>query len=349
MNKKAPFSNQPPRLAKQIINGYVRLTDYIFTDPKRSLPHFSEMNFSFNDSSHVHMFNTAMKSILFIYLLLTSLVLAQEPDSASALFSLREAERDFARASAMHGRNAAFVENFADESIIFTNTWITNGKQFWKEKKVVPVVLKWEPEFMDISESRDFGISTGPWEAQEYRPYTTAVATGYFVSVWKKQSDGTWKVILDAGSTTPARANYDHRFSFLAGADKAISSPKKLNNETVRAELMEREQQILSSWKSNPLPTPYASVLAPNARLQREGRLPTTNADSITVWISQLHLTLTWRTSGGNAASSGDLGFTYGLFETQEHTSGTKGHYVRIWKKQPDGAWKIALEMMSAD
>src|SRR5664280_2588226 len=105
--------------------------------------------------------------------------MAQEPDSTSALFSLRETEKNFARSSVMIGRNAAFAEYFADESVIFTDRWITNGKQFSKNQKASPVVLKWEPEFMDISGSRDFGISTGPWEVQEYRPNTLPLCLLY--------------------------------------------------------------------------------------------------------------------------------------------------------------------------
>jgi ketosteroid isomerase-like protein len=133
-----------------------------------------------------------MKVIFLFPLLLATSVMAQEPDSSSALFNMREAERNFARESVMLGRNASFVENFADESVVFTDKWITNGKQFSKDQKASPIVLKWEPEFMDISVSRDFGISTGPWEAQEYRPNTAPVAKGYFLTVWKKQSDGVW-------------------------------------------------------------------------------------------------------------------------------------------------------------
>lgn len=290
-----------------------------------------------------------MKTIFLISVLISSSVVAQEPDSSSALFQMREAERNFARASVMHGRNASFVENFADESIIFTDTWLTNGKQFWKDVKVRPLVLKWEPEFMDIAESRDFGISTGPWEVQEYRPYTAPLATGYFLSVWKKQTDGTWQVILDAGSTTPTRTDYDRSFSFPAGADKPVPNPKLVNAESIREELTKREEQFLAAWKTNPLPATYASFLAPQVRMQREGYLPTTNMDTINVWAGQLNKTLTWKTVGSGAASSGDLGFTYGLIEKRSDPNESKSHYVRIWKKEPEGGWKIIIEMMNLD
>ena len=163
-----------------------------------------------------------MKSLLFLPLFFASSVLAQEPDSSSSLFSMREAEWNFARQSVMFGRNAAFVENLAEYSVMFTAKWVTNSLQLWKERKAVPVVLKWEPEFMDIAASRDFGISTGPWEAQEFRPNTKPLSTGYFLTVWKKQSDGVWKVILDAGSDTPPVKDTPHKFVFPAGADKDI-------------------------------------------------------------------------------------------------------------------------------
>jgi ketosteroid isomerase-like protein len=290
-----------------------------------------------------------MKSILLFPLLLTSSVMAQEPDSSSALFSMRYAERNFARASVMYGRNAAFVENFADESVIFSDRWLTNGKQFSKERKPTPVVLKWEPEFMDISGSRDFGISTGPWEAQEYRPNTAPLSTGYYLTVWKMQSDGLWKVILDAGSTSPAPPGKIHTFSFPSGADKPIPNPPVIKVELICKELLEREKLILSEWKKSPLNSTYFSFLAPNVRMQRNGHLPTTNTDTINVWIDHLDKTLLWKSNGAGAATSGDLGFTYGLIETAGNPEITKGHYVRIWRKRPGANWNIILEMMSFD
>jgi hypothetical protein len=274
---------------------------------------------------------------------------AQEPDSSSALFSLREAERNFARESVMIGRNAAFAKNFAEESILYTDRWITNGKQFSGERKAVPVVLKWEPEYIDISDSRDFGISTGPWEAQEYRPNTESVATGYYLTVWKKQSDGGWKVILDGGSTTPALKNPKHSFSFPAGADKSVPNPPAISAEKLTKELFDRENQFASEWGRNPIASTYKSFLTHETRLQLSGHLPTTNTDSLNVLIAGLDRKMIWKPVGAGAATSGDLGFTYGMLENTETPKAIKGHYVRIWRKTFNSSWKIILEMMNFD
>jgi ketosteroid isomerase-like protein len=282
-----------------------------------------------------------------LFYFFASSVMAQEPDSSSALFSMRETERNFARASAAIGRNAAFTEYFAEKSVLFTGKWINNGKQFSKESKASPVVLKWEPEYMDISDSRDFGISTGPWEVQEYRPNTAPLATGYFLTVWKKQSDGTWMVILDGGSETPPLTNSRHSFSFPAGADKAVKDPKVINIDISSKELSEREKQIQERWKESPLSSTYSLFLAPKARVQYSRHLPTTSPDTINALVRGLDKTMLWTTNGAGAASSGDLGFTYGLLQTQGDSVKVKGHYVRIWRKQPGSDWMIVLEMMN--
>ena len=289
-----------------------------------------------------------MKAIFLLPLVLATSLMAQEPDSTSALFSMREAERNFARSSVMIGRNAAFAEYFADDSVIFTDRWITNGKQFSKDQKASPIVLKWEPEFMDISGSRDFGISTGPWEVQEYRPNTPPLFTGYFLTVWKKQSDGVWKVILDGGSTTPPLKKVFHSFSFPPGADKTIHNPPVIKNELLQKELMDRENQFVSEWGENPKAATYISFLAREGRLQLSGHFPTTNADTIKVLISGLNRRMVWKPVGADAATSGDLGFTYGLLEIRGTPELTKGHYVRIWKKHNGADWQIILEMINA-
>jgi ketosteroid isomerase-like protein len=290
-----------------------------------------------------------MKYILPLFLLFASAATAQEPDSSSALFSMRETERNFARASAAIGRNAAFAEYFAEKSVLFTDKWITNGKQYSKDRKPSPVVLKWEPELMDISDSRDFGISTGPWEAQEYRPNTAPIATGYFLTVWKKQSDGTWRVILDGGSETPRSANIKHGFSFPPGADKPVKNFPVLNNDLLCKELCDREKQFLAAWEKTPLPSVYNSFLQPNARMQLKGHLPTISADTINEFISGFDKKLIWETTGSGAAVSGDLGYTYGLLQIRDPQAVTKGHYVRIWKKLPGADWRIILEMINPD
>jgi hypothetical protein len=102
-------------------------------------------------------------------------------------------------------------------------------------------------------------------------------------------------------------------------------------------------------WKKNPEASTYFSFLETGARIQRNGHLPSTNTDTIKVLLGKTDKNLNWNSVGSGAASSGDMGYTYGLLESQGNPTTVKGHYVRIWKKSPGAKWKIALEMMDIE
>ena len=70
------------------------------------------------------------------------------------------------------------------------------------------VSLQWEPVRADIAASGDLGWTTGRFVSEGPGPDgTTARAEGIYVSIWRLQSDGTWKVATDMfnadGAATP--------------------------------------------------------------------------------------------------------------------------------------------------
>ena len=58
---------------------------------------------------------------------------------------------------------------------------------------------------------------------------------------------------------------------------------------------------------------------------------------------------LTWTPENGQMSPAGDMGFTWGHYEgtSKDHNGNpvkTTGRYMTIWKKLPDGSWKVALD-----
>jgi ketosteroid isomerase-like protein len=58
---------------------------------------------------------------------------------------------------------------------------------------------------------------------------------------------------------------------------------------------------------------------------------------------------LAWTPEGGRMSPSGDMGFTWGHYEGRSKDRDgtpvvTSGRYMTVWKKQPDGTWKVALD-----
>jgi ketosteroid isomerase-like protein len=61
---------------------------------------------------------------------------------------------------------------------------------------------------------------------------------------------------------------------------------------------------------------------------------------------------LTWNPEGAQMGPANDMGFTWGrYFGKSKDANGnpivTTGRYITIWKKQPDGAWKVAMDASS--
>jgi ketosteroid isomerase-like protein len=58
----------------------------------------------------------------------------------------------------------------------------------------------WRPELVELSADGTLGLTRGPWTLRVRRPDgTDVVETGIFNSVWRRQADGSWRVLFDAG------------------------------------------------------------------------------------------------------------------------------------------------------
>ena len=72
----------------------------------------------------------------------------------------------------------------------------------WAEKPMIKE-LTWKPIRAEASESGEIGYSFG------YAIYRGADTTTYtnYCTIWKKQKDGAWKFVYDAGNNIPAPAD----------------------------------------------------------------------------------------------------------------------------------------------
>ena len=58
---------------------------------------------------------------------------------------------------------------------------------------------------------------------------------------------------------------------------------------------------------------------------------------------------LEWKPTGGQMGPSGDMGFTWGHYDghSRDRNGGdvvTGGRYITVWKRLPDGTWKVAMD-----
>jgi len=116
---------------------------------------------------------------------------------------LLQTDRDFSGMSVKEGMFKAFLYYIADDGVILrNNSYPSKGKETLKErfagKSDSDFVLSWEPLFAQISQSGDLGYTYGIHT--NTNKITGEITKGTYITVWQKQTDGTWKFVLDTGT-----------------------------------------------------------------------------------------------------------------------------------------------------
>jgi ketosteroid isomerase-like protein len=134
-------------------------------------------------------------------------------DTANVKATLMEIDRDFSKLSVDKGMIYAFSTYSAEDVVRFRDGDFPNvGKQSllktFEGKSDTSIRLTWEPVFADIAESGELGYTHGTWKMYVIPADTTYY--GVYVTIWKKQVDGTWKFVFDGGNDTPAPEGSQH-------------------------------------------------------------------------------------------------------------------------------------------
>ncbi|MFN2442992.1 MAG: DUF4440 domain-containing protein [Thermoanaerobaculia bacterium] len=115
--------------------------------------------------------------------------------------SLRKAESDFARAFDERDLDAFLA--LVDEDVVFLG-----GRENLRGKAAVAEVwsryfetdvapFAWKPERYEVNPSGTLGMTTGPVTGPDGKWVSS------FMSIWKLQPDGTWRVIFDGAPRCP--------------------------------------------------------------------------------------------------------------------------------------------------
>lgn len=121
--------------------------------------------------------------------------------SAETNAELKEQVRqtEIAFAKTMADRDpAAFAGFLAAETVFLSGGRATRGARQVAERwraffEGLQAPFSWAPEFVEVLDSGTLAISSGPVRDP------TGKRTGTFNSVWRREADGKWKIVLDNG------------------------------------------------------------------------------------------------------------------------------------------------------
>ena len=130
-------------------------------------------------------------------------------NGAGAAVAIRNADLAFAKATAERGVEG-WVSYFADSGVMVIPGRNVVGRAAIRalmapELSDTTRSLTWHPVSVEVSPGGNLGYTIGRWDRASRVDTAAPVRHGSYVTIWRKQGDGTWKAVLDIGNADPAQ------------------------------------------------------------------------------------------------------------------------------------------------
>ena len=149
-----------------------------------------------------------MKNLFFPFLafIILSSCISTEDKMKEARKEILSTDRAFSAMSSEKGTHAAFLHYAAYDVIkLQDGRFPIIGKDALRESfqssSDSGFRMTWIPVKAEVSRSGDLGYTFGDWELYDFA--NQEIRYGNYVSIWRKEKDGSWRWVLDAGNSTP--------------------------------------------------------------------------------------------------------------------------------------------------
>jgi len=285
--------------------------------------------------------NAGIQSLLLILLAVPSwnASASDAPDTPLA------ADGAFAALSAERGQRAAFEEFLADDAIVF-HPGAVLAREWFATHEQGDGRLDWTPSAAASDCTGQWAVTAGPWVYSS--PEGDASAAGHYLSIWRRDPDGDWRVVLDNGidhdpkaepaqplqaallSLWPAKSAGECRVADAAAklrdAERGLN--EAIGSDGLVAALTHAADAAGLAFRDDAIPGPISSAAAADAAYGRGSGA---------------------RTQFVSADPDTDFGYSYGIIEARAEAQAqptVRATYVRVWHR--DGRqWRVAVDMMT--
>ena len=285
-----------------------------------------------------------MRTCLTIVACLVTVLPARADEAAPAIAARAALEADaaFAARAAERGQRDAFEAVLAPDGVLFRPGPV-RGLEWMDEHEGSSGRLAWTPAAVIADCAGQYAVTTGPWTYSS--PEGSVLATGDYLSIWRRAADGEWLLVLDNGvdhaplaDGAGALARAWDLLPPAAGARECGSPPRA-------PALAEADDLLNAAIHDDGLAAALSPVAARGAVAYRDDEAagPLEKADDAS-WPVGTSATRVAATSD----SQSDLGYSYGTLEAPATTDGTprRAAYVRVWRR--DGRhWKLLIDLQS--
>ena len=253
------------------------------------------------------------------------------------------AEHAFAADVAKLGVREGFLRWLAPSSVVFRPGPVNGRASYSAMPAGGHGLLSWQPIHAAVSAAGDMGWSTGPWIWQRDSTQRKPDAFGDYMSVWRRQPDGTWKAVLDCGigHAEPGRADTALTYSAPVPGTSLGSRPL-----AARQSLYQADASFARFAASEGVAGALARYATDDIIVLREGaqrfKGRSMAHDSLAARERQARLV----SYAQYVARSGDLGYTYGSFVSGSSSTPDSAWYVHVWHRGAAATWRMAFQVV---
>ena len=281
---------------------------------------------------------TFHKTFIVGFLLMPNFIFSQTDSQKSALKKMIDTEKAFAQTSLDKGSKNAFLEFLGKDAIVFDKGTALNGLEYW-QKLDFKNLLTWQPTFAEIAVSEELSYTLGNFQVHNLTAEDKPLSHGSFFTLWKKQTEGNWKVALDFGVNHP-------EISVITPSIResyAIFKPYELKNTSVLAERMVFMNDFFYWKNAKTSLNPFEPHLSQDIKLYRNNILPIVGREAAKNYLKKTYdKAIVYTGLKAISSQAGDIVCVYGVISGK----GKMGEYVRIWKQESKDVWKMVVEMV---
>jgi ketosteroid isomerase-like protein len=268
-------------------------------------------------------------------------LLAAAPAAPPSPATLVEHENVFARDVAESGVRDAFLKWLSPKAVVFRPGPV-NGHKAYSESKPSHAVLAWTPAYAALSRGGDLGWTTGPWSWSRDKG-SDPVAWGEYLSVWKRQEDGGFKAVLDAGISHDKPQGAPAAVVQFEPAEMPRTGRGPLDR---RRTLWKADSDFGALAKLGGVSMALEKYGGDGLVLLREGMQRVTGRGAACDTVRAREGSATLMSLAQFLSESGDLGYTYGSFVTGPVAEPDSAYYVHVWHRGTAKPWELVVELV---
>ena len=278
-------------------------------------------------------------AVLTLSLVAASARTAPDADPAPIL----AAEKAFAASVRRLGVRDGFLAWLAPTAVVFRPGPVNARQDYAKRPGGWNGLLEWQPAQAAISADGQLGWSTGPWTWRTDSTSKKLEASGEYLSVWRRQPDGSWRTVLDCGIGSPAwtRAIDSVSVSVPVGGPRLGSRPL-----AARQSLYQADASFARACATDGVASALGRVGTDDLIVLRDGQPRWVGRDTARDSIGARETVAKLMSTAQYIADSGDLGYTYGSFVSGTVAAPDSAWYVHVWHRGPAATWRLACQVV---